>query len=70
MSLANHVYNQNLVSIQELSFYFPQQERANTFTDDLTRYFGIVGGFFTLQEFASALAPMIESNESEYENSK
>ena len=70
MSLANHVYGQNLVGIQQLSFHFPSQEAANTFTEDLNQYFGIVDGFFSIQESAAASAPMIESNESEHENSK
>jgi hypothetical protein len=70
MSLANHVYGQHLAGIQQLSFYFSSEEAANTFTEDLNRYFGIVGGFFTIQESASASALIIESNESEHENSK
>jgi hypothetical protein len=70
MSLANHVYGQHLVGIQQLSFHFPSQEAANTFTEEIDRYFGIVDGFFTIQESASASAPIIESNESEHENSK
>ena len=70
MSLANHVYGQHLVGIQQLSFHFPSQEAVNTFTEEINRYFGIVGGFFTIQESASASASIIKSNESEHENSK
>lgn len=70
MSLANHVYGQHLAGIEQLSFYFPSQEEANTFTEEINRYFGIIDGFFTIQESSPASAPMIESNESEYENSK
>ena len=69
MSLANHVYGQHLVGIQQLSFHFPSQEEVNTFTEEINRYFGIVGGFFTIRESAAS-APMIKSNESEHENSK
>ena len=69
MSLANHVYGQHLVGIQQLSFHFPSQEAANTFTEDLNRYFGIVGVFFTIRESAAS-ASIIKSNESEHENSK
>ena len=69
MSLANHVYGQNLVGIQQLSFHFPSQEEVKTFTEDLNQYFGIVGGFFTIRE-STASVPITKSNESEHENSK
>ena len=70
MSFANHVYGQHLVGIEQLSFHFPSQETANTYTEDINRYFGIVGGFFTIRESAAASASIMKSNESEHENSK
>ncbi|MEH2253165.1 hypothetical protein [Nostoc sp.] len=46
MIMAIAVYGRYLAGIQQLSFYFPSQQEANTFTEEINRYFRIVGNFF------------------------